>query len=189
MAWYYILFFAALIFFLIKFTLTLIAGDVDFDVDVDGDVDFDVSSLFSFKGVLHFILGFSSYLSLIAKMNTISNEVYVFSFGQYVIGVCIGILFMVGLYYLYKVMMKLNHYNNTNFDVNNYLCTILISHGLVDIDAPAPDGSGHDHAYAYTVLINTEVGSRKITVLSEKGNLSIGSEHRIYVNNEGIYYI
>ena len=103
MAWYYILFFAALFFFLIKFTLTLFAGDVDFDVDVDGDVDFDVSSMFSFKGVLHFILGFSSYLSIVAKMNTTSNEVYTFSCSQYIVGACIGVLFMIGLFYLYKL--------------------------------------------------------------------------------------
>lgn len=189
MAWYYILFFAALIFFLIKFTLTLFAGDIDFDVDVDGDVDFDVSSMFSFKGILHFILGFSSYLSIVAKMNTVSNEVYIFSWGQYIVGICVGILFMIGLFYLYKGMMKLNHYNSENINVDGYTCSILINNGLVDIDESDEELGGHGHAYSYTVLVNTEIGSRKINILSKIENLPIGSEHKIYKNEQGIYYI
>ena len=188
MAWYYILFFTVFAFFIIKMILTLVLGDTDIDVDfdADGDIDFDLSTVFSFKGVLHFLLGFSSYLSAIAKFKT---DFISFNFNDYIVAVSVGILFMYGLFYLYKLMMKLNHYNSENIDINNYMCTILINNGLVDTDTPASDHSGHDHAYSYTVLVNTEVGSRKITLLSQHENLPIGSEHKIYKNVYGIYYI
>ena len=77
-------------------------------------------------------------------------------------------------------MMKLNHFNSNNIDVNNYNCSILINNGIVDND---------NKIFGYTVLVNTEVGSRKISVLSDKNNLAIGSEHKIYKNEQGIYYI
>lgn len=179
MAWYYILFFTALIFFVIKFLLTLIAGDVDFDVDIDGDVDFDMSSLFSFKGVLHFILGFSTYLSLIARYNTNGNEVYTFNISQYIIGICIGLIFSIGLFYLYKLMMKFNHYNNSELDLNGYTCTIL-GKNSVNLDS---------NEHSYYVLVNTPVGSRKINVLSFNDNLTIGGEYKIFINEQGIYCI
>lgn len=192
MAWYYILFLFVLSFFLIKMILTLTIGDSDIDVDfdADGDVDFDLSSMFSFKGALHFLLGFSSYLAAIAHFNSTTaalNEIYQFTIADYIIAIVIGIIFTYILFQLYKLMMKFNHYNNQNIDVNNYTCTILISNGLTDV--PGEAGKSHAHMYSYTVLVNTEIGSRKINVLSPKSNLEIGSEHKIYKNVQGIYYI
>ena len=185
MAWYNILFFAVLIFFVLKLVLTLFFGDTDVDFDADGDIDFDLSSLFSFKGVLHSLLGFSTYLASVAHFDNTSigfDESYNFSIGNYILAVVIGLIFSVVLFYLYKLMMKLNHYNDQNLDVNGYKCTILISNGIVDTQ-------DHNHAYSYTVLVNTEVGSRKINVLSNKKNLEIGSEHKILMNEQGIYFI
>jgi len=187
MAWYFILFYISLIFFVIKFFITLIAGDIDFDVDFDGDIDFDLSSMFSFKGILHFILGFSSYLSIVAKLNTINDETYIFSTSDYIIGIGIGVIFTIGLFYLYKLMLKLNNYNLNNIDVTNYNCTILIKNGLIDIWNE--NKHGHSHIYSYTVLVNTEFGSQKLNVVSEKSDLPVGSTHKIRINEQGIYYI
>lgn len=180
MEWYNILFFCVLIFFIVKTLITVIFGDIDIDFDFDGDIDFDISSMFSFKGILHFLLGFSSYLAIIAKFYSTPGVLYQFQWYHYVIAFCIGIIFMVVLFDLYKLMMKLNHFNSNNIDVNNYNCSILIDNGIVDND---------NKIFGYTVLVNTEVGSRKISVLSDKNNLAIGSEHKIYKNEQGIYYI
>ncbi len=64
MAWYTILFITVMSLFIIKLAISLFAGDIDIDIDFDGDSDFDTSSAFSFKGLIHFLMGFSSYLLL-----------------------------------------------------------------------------------------------------------------------------
>ena len=97
MCWFYILFFFTLGIFVLKTLLTIMFGDTDIDFDTDGDVDFDVSSVFSFKGILHFLLGFSSFLSITGWVNKITT----FSIYHYVIAFIIGVIFMFGLYYIY----------------------------------------------------------------------------------------
>ena len=46
MAWYTILFITVASLFIVKFAISLFAGDIDMDVDFDGDSDFD-SSVFT----------------------------------------------------------------------------------------------------------------------------------------------
>ena len=64
MDWYYILFVIVFVIFIIKNIISWIAGEIDVDFDLDENIDYDISSMFSFKGIIHFLLGFSSYLSL-----------------------------------------------------------------------------------------------------------------------------
>ena len=47
--------------FVVQFIISTVIGDMDTDVDIDGDgsVDLDLSGVFSFKGLLHFGIGFS----------------------------------------------------------------------------------------------------------------------------------
>ena len=68
MAWYTILFITVFLLFAVKLIISWSAGDFEMDVDLDGIDDFDVSGAFSFKGLVHFLLGFSSYLFLRANM-------------------------------------------------------------------------------------------------------------------------
>ena len=72
MAWYTILFITVISLFVVKLAISLFAGDIDLDVDFDGDSDFDTSSAFSFKGALHFLVGFSSYLFARAHADTVN---------------------------------------------------------------------------------------------------------------------
>ena len=60
MSWYLILFVATFAIFIVKLLISVFAGDFDLDVDLDGDSDCDTSSAFSFKGALHFLMGFSA---------------------------------------------------------------------------------------------------------------------------------
>ena len=46
-------FFAIALLFVVQFILIFAGSDFDFDTD------FDVSEMFSFKGIIHFLLGFS----------------------------------------------------------------------------------------------------------------------------------
>ena len=179
MSWYYILFTVVFCFFLIKTIISWIFGDIDIDFDLDGDVDFDISSMFSFKGILHFLLGFSAYLSLIATFNEVGNETYHFSIIHYLIAIFVGIIFTITLFYLYNLMMKLNHSNDNIISLNNYTATVLINNGY----------DTTNNLTIYTVNILTETGIRKINVYSEKPNLKIGENYKIYVDEKNRYCI
>lgn len=65
--------------------------------DLDGELDMDVSDIVSFKGLVHFVMGASGWLKH-------SIEWY-----DYLIALICGILFVVILYYLYKLCLKLQH--------------------------------------------------------------------------------
>ena len=65
MEWYYVLGIISYGIFIVQFILSNLGfGDTDIDIDLDGNVDFDVSDLLSFKGLIHFLMGFSGWLSL-----------------------------------------------------------------------------------------------------------------------------
>lgn len=88
--------------FIIQFILSWFGGDTDLDVDLDGNADFDVGDLVSFKGLIHFLMGAFGYLSLIQTNREITIFDYVFAF-------IIGVIFIIVLYYVYKLCMKLKY--------------------------------------------------------------------------------
>ena len=180
MAWYYILFFSVLVFFIIKTIISWTFGDTDIDFDCDGDVDFDVSSMFSFKGVLHFLLGFSTYLAATARFDRTYDAIgtYQFSWLDYLFASIIGIFFSIVLFYLYKLMIKLNHSNDRNINLEGYEATILINNGI-----------DSENNSIYTVNVQTENGLRKLNIKSDKVNLKIGSNHKIMIDNNNNYII
>ena len=62
-------FFAALVstgIFLLQFILSIFFGNMDTDIDVnaDGNADIDMSSVLSFKGLIHFCMGFGWFMYL-----------------------------------------------------------------------------------------------------------------------------
>jgi len=172
MEWYGILFLFSLVFFIIKMSITFVFGDFDIDFDCDGDVDFDVSSLFSFKGVLHFILGFSTYLTSIAQIKNVTE----FSTFHYILAVLVGAVFMVMLWYIYNVMLKFNHSSNEIEDFTNRPCTVLVNLGFND-----------KNKYCYKVLVKTYSGTQECVVTSDTPDINIGTEKTIMKNNDGYF--
>ena len=73
MAWYTILFITVFSLFAVKLIISWLYGDFDIDIDLDGVDYFVSSSAFSFKGLLHFLLGASSYLFLRANTQSIDK--------------------------------------------------------------------------------------------------------------------
>ena len=115
MTWFNILFISVFGIFMLKNIISWVAGDMDLDLDLDGDVDIDVSGMLSFKGLLHFLLGFSTVLTTVGYEQTHSFVTPCsFSVATYILAVIVGIIVMVGLFYLYKFVMKLNHYSIDN---------------------------------------------------------------------------
>lgn len=171
MSWFYILFLFTLGIFVLKTLLSTIFGDTDIDFDADGDIDFDVSSAFSFKGALHFLLGFSSFLSLTGWVNNINT----FSIYQYIIAFIIGIVFMFGLFYIYVLAMKLNHHNDNNPNFDGCHATILTK---------------YDNGW-YDVLIKTYTGTikRKLNRYDNHVDFEIGDECIVRRINSEYYLI
>lgn len=95
MAWYVIILIASAALFLLTTAGSLFFGGMDFDVDADVDIDgggFLGGDLFSFKGLLHFLMGFSLTLTLMKEVTVTSVSV----------GIGAGLVFVFVLYFLYR---------------------------------------------------------------------------------------
>jgi hypothetical protein len=95
MAWYEIVLIAAGILFLFSTVVSLFFGEMDMDADISVE-GFLLSDIISFKGVLHFAIGFSLVLTLMQEVTLLSVAC----------GVVCGITFVFALYYLYKLTYK-----------------------------------------------------------------------------------
>lgn len=100
--WYYILGMIAYGIFILQTILSIVIGDFDFDIDFDGNVDFDGSDILSFKGLIHFLMGFSGWLMLADKFQTTFPLI-----GNMWGAVLVGLVLMIVLYYTYKFCYKL----------------------------------------------------------------------------------
>lgn len=83
--------------FIVRFILSWIGGDFDIDADLD------LSDVVSFKGLTHFLMGFSGWLSV--KSFTTHNIMWY----DYLIAFILGVIFVIILYYVYKFLMKLEN--------------------------------------------------------------------------------
>ena len=177
MAWYTILFITVASLFIVKFAISLFAGDIDMDVDFDGDSDFDSSSAFSFKGVLHFLVGFSGYLFARAHSDTVTiiDGKVQSNFGDFVCAIIVCFIVMVALFYTYKLAMKANNSAKNPEDlIDNSKGTIYINLG---------NGS-------YSVQVHTPAGTTNVTAFYSGDDLEPGTEvilkkdgNNIFINN------
>jgi len=117
MAWYVILLIVSSGLFLLTTIGSLFWGDVDVDLDLNADLDlgsgFLLSDVISFKGLVHFAIGFSLTLTLMGEFSMLSVT----------IGVITGVVFVMVLYYLYKFAFEKLHQS------------IKYTNEIVDMDA------------------------------------------------------
>lgn len=81
--------------FIIRFILSWIGADFDIDADVD------ISDVVSFKGLTHFLMGFSGWLSV---KSYITHNVMWY---DYLIALILGVIFVILLYFVYKLLISL----------------------------------------------------------------------------------
>ena len=146
------------------------------DFDLDGDIDSDISGLLSFKGLLHFCIGFSTYLSVVSFLNTKSLYVlYNFTTLNYVLAVLTGLFFAVCLFYLYKFVMKADHYNNEQMNYDGMSGKIIIN---VD-------------SISFMVNVSTPLGIRTVEAVASDTNVphNIGDYVTLKYNEETKTYI
>lgn len=134
--------------FIIRFILSWVGGDFDLDMDTD----LDLSDVVSFKGLTHFIMGASSWLS-IKCFTAHSIEWY-----DYLFAFAVGLIFVAILFYVYKLMLKLECkptiysgkelvgkpakvYANKGKEDNYYkfIITIYNGNGTLEYDAKSPN--------------------------------------------------
>lgn len=164
MEWYYILGIISYSIFIIQFILSNFGfADTDLDVDFDGNTDFDVSSLLSFKGLIHFLMGFSGYLMVTGKVTAVTIAC----------ASAIGIAFMFLLYFIYKLCMKFNSEPTTK--VGNDLIGEVVT-----VYIPLPNGN-------YLCTVNAP-DYMEITCSSDT-SLSVGDKLIIKSYKDGVYYI
>ena len=113
MAWYIIVLMVSSGLFVLTTIGSLFFGGMDLDMDTDLDIDgsgFLLSDMISFKGLIHFTIGFSLSLTL---MNG-------FTLWSATVGVVTGIVFVLVLYYLYKFLFeKLQQNMKYTIEINN----------------------------------------------------------------------
>ena len=127
--------------FVIQFVLSIFFGDIDADVDVDADI----SSVVSFKGLTHFGIGFGWYMYLAGNTENQS----------YVIGILVGLFFVLAVWFLYKKayqLQQVNHSEQTDQLVGRE-CTIYFKQS---------DSK-------YTVQTTRDGAMREVDVISESG--------------------
>ena len=81
--------------FIIRFILSWVGADFDVNADVD------VSDVVSFKGLTHFLMGFSGWLSV---KSYITHNVMWY---DYLIALILGVIFVILLYFVYKLLISL----------------------------------------------------------------------------------
>ena len=81
--------------FIIRFILSWVGADFDVETDLD------VSDVVSFKGLTHFLMGFSGWLSV--KSYTTHNVMWY----DYLIALILGVIFVILLYFVYKLLISL----------------------------------------------------------------------------------
>ena len=115
MEWYVIVLIVSSGLFLLTTISSLIFGSMDVDLDADVDIGsgWMMSDVISFKGLVHFTIGFSLMLTLMKQ----------FSLWSVTVGVVTGIVFVLVLYYLYRVLFEKLQQN------------VKYTHEITDMDA------------------------------------------------------
>lgn len=90
--------------FVVQFILTVFFGDVDVDVDGDATADADVSSIVSFKGLVHFCIGFGWMMVLSGDEATLTSVLT---------STVTGLVFVIVLWRLYVLAYRLQKITGT----------------------------------------------------------------------------
>lgn len=169
--------FAALVstgIFLLQFILSIFVGNMDTDIDVnaDGNTDIDMSSVLSFKGLIHFCMGFGWFMFLCRPP---------YSALQYLGAFLSGVFFVFILTWIYKLCYKLKQENKPEQGQD------LIGRSCVIYNRCGESGKERSE---YVVSITINGAQRELTVKSiNRNNYQEGDTLILKEYKEGIYYI
>jgi hypothetical protein len=150
------------------FAIKLLCALIGFDFEAD--VDFDFGDIISFKGIVHFLMGFSGYLSIMFHNGTYNGTKDIAYAG------IIGLIVMILLYFTYILIYKLDspHKTKTGRQLVGYKATINF---IKDKDK---------HLY----LIDVVVDMNSITVSAKSDrSYKVGDEVIISQFKDNLYLI
>lgn len=134
--------------FIVRFILSWIGGDFDIDADLD------LSDVVSFKGLTHFLMGFSGWLSV--KSFTTHNIMWY----DYLIAFILGVIFVIILYYVYKFLMKLENKPQVLSGKDFIGSTARVYLVMPTIDA--------DTLFKYIITVDNGVGTIEVPAKSRE---------------------
>lgn len=160
--------------FLLQFVLSIFVGSMDTDIDVnaDGNADIDMSSVLSFKGLIHFCMGFGWFMFLCRPPYSILHYLGAF---------LSGVFFVFILAWIYKLCYRLKQENKPEQGED------LIGRSCVIYSRCGKTGKERSE---YVVSITINGAQRELTVRSANGNnYQEGDTLTLKEYKEGIYYI
>lgn len=134
--------------FIVRFILSWIGGDFDINADLD------LSDVVSFKGLTHFLMGFSGWLSV--KSFTTHNIMWY----DYLIAFILGVIFVIILYYVYKFLMKLENKPQVLSGKDFIGSTAKVYLVMPTIDA--------DTLFKYIITVDNGVGTIEVPAKSRE---------------------
>ncbi len=153
--------------FLMQFIMSVFFGGFDIDVDGDANADFDLGSFFSFKGMVHFLIGFGW-----TKVLFPDDGWYTFA-----IAVVVGLVFMIALFYSYLLAFRLQ-----NLRKPERADALVGRVGRIYIN----EGDGR-----YTIFVERDGAERELDVVSESGRTDYKTDERVTIERyaQNKYYI
>lgn len=153
--------------FLVQFVISTFFGSVDVDVDGSGDADTDMGSVFSFKGLVHFLIGFGW-----TKVLFVGD-----AWQTYAGAVLAGLVFVFVLFYLYLLAFRLQKLRKPEGPGE-----IVGRAGRVYVNM----GDGR-----YTLFVERDGSSRQLDVVSETGKADYQTNETVTVTQYkgNTYYI
>ncbi len=153
--------------FLVQFFMSIFFGEMDMDLDGNADVDTDAGSMFSFKGLTHFGIGFGWAMVLAGEMTWMSL----------LVALATGVIFVFILWKTYKFaysLQKTNHAEAPEAIVGRTATVYL---------------NRHDGRYVVQVQVNG--AKREFNVVSESASTAnlTGDNVVITKYEDGKYYI
>ena len=153
--------------FLLQFVISVFFGDLDMDVDGDANVDFDLGSLFSFKGLVHFLIGFG-WTRVLFGGDT---------WQTYALAVLVGMVFMLVLFYSYVLAYRLQNLRKPEKPYS-----LVGRAGRIYINV----GDGR-----YTIFVKRDGAQRELDVVSESGRTDYKTDQVVTIKTyrDNTYYI
>lgn len=153
--------------FAVQFVMTMFVGDVDIDLDGDTNIDTDMGSIVSFKGLVHFGIGFGWSMVLAGTQSATA----------YAVACTVGLVFMVVLWQVYRLAHKLQK-STVQEPIEN----------LVGRRARIYNNLGNGR---YVVQVNINGALREATAesASGKGDWPTGKDAAITEAKNGTLYI
>ena len=184
---YYALAIVAYSIFLVQFLLSLFGAEYDSDINTDIDIDTDSgdnshfgmswSDIFSFKGVIHFLMGFAGWISLAQYTRDVV-------WYDYIIAIVLGFSFIFILLMVGKMLYKLRHEPEGKQPIDflgaSGTISIIVNNGLKNKDG--------FYSY-YIILTGEEFNGQDLLVYSKSSEYELGDVVTIDEINNGKYYI